>query len=140
MERSRTAERHHRITTRVAALLDGHNAYGMFHVVGCNQMDAPCRVFRCERQRPSDFSIDHSFRTIKIERDGAVIEKLWIEITQNKVGICYGRRCAAAAIADRSRLGTCTFGAHNNRPTFRSRDTAATGPNLQQLHRRCIDR
>ena len=70
MERPRTAERHHRITARVAALLDRHNAYGMFHVVGCNQMDAPCRVFRRERQRPRYFLIDHSFRTIKIERPG----------------------------------------------------------------------
>ena len=127
------------IIARVAAALYGNHPHGAFHVAVGHRVDAPRGFLHGKAQGSGDVLLDALGGGNRVERHGAAVEILRIEIAEHQIGVGDGRTPAACAIAHGSRVGAGALGADRDQAHVGTRDGAAAGPDLQQLHRRDVE-
>ncbi len=93
-----------------------------------------------EPERSADVALDRVGCGLRVEPHGAAVEIVGVDVAEHDVGIRDGRLLAAAAIADGAWIGAGALGPHLDQPHVGVGDAAAAGADLQQLHRRHVDR
>lgn len=116
----RSAERHQRKIPRIDSLFDRHPAYGGGHARVDHAIDAGRRFLNPDPETIAD-PLHGFLGEITTERHQAV----WLDETQDQIGVGDGAGLSAAAIAGRSRLGAGALRADAQRSALINPDDAA---------------
>ena len=85
------AECNHREGARVAAAIGGDRLHGAHHVGIGDEMNAVGGFQHVAAERTRDFALDGAPRQLRVDRHAAARKCRGIEITQNHIGVGYGR-------------------------------------------------
>ena len=137
MQRTRAAGRHQREVARVVALGDRHLAHRERHLVVRDLDDRLRGRDRIKLQRACDLLLDAAQGGSGIELHGAAEEIVRVEPAEHHIGVGDGRLGAAAAIADRPRIGARALRSHFERAdVVAPRNRAAAGADLDHVDHR----
>ena len=104
MQGAGPADCDHGIVPRVTSLFDRHDAHGIFHVVGRNNVYAPGGWSNVQAERRSNSRRDSRFGSVKIKPHGTRIKEVWRDVAEHKVCIGDSRVFAILAVADGARF------------------------------------
>ena len=134
------AEGQQREVARVVAALHRHHADGADHVVVDDGKDAARGGFDAHAERLGDAPCARRVRRLDIEREAAA-EQVGRQVPERQMRVRDGRLDAAAAVADRARLGAGALRPDDQRAGLRdARDRAAARPDRDDVDHGQADR
>ena len=140
MQRPGPAEGHERIVARVAAALHRNDAQRVFHIAGRDQVDAPGGLRDGEAERPGDLAVERRLGRGRVECHRAAVEIGGVEVAEREVRVRHCRPLAAGAVTGGAGVRARAFRSHPDGAVHGRGDRAAARADLDQLHRRHIDR
>ena len=141
MQRPGAAERRQHEGARIVAALHGHDLQGLRHGVVDDVDDAGRRGARVDAQGFRQTLGNRGFRRRMIDRQVARQQRALVEIAEQQVAVRHRRLGAAAAVADRPRLGAGALRADAQAAgAIHPGDRAAAGRHLGQVDHRHADR
>ena len=139
MDRSGTPERHQRVIAGIASPLNRDDPHGALHIRVGHDVNAPRRLADGQPQGIGDDPANTLLRGGTIERHGATVEVVGVEIAKNQIGVRHGWRGPALAVTHGTGVRTRAFRSHGDQSEIRPGDAAAPRTYFQKLHGRDVE-